>query len=400
MNRSMGGAGTAAPLDAVGAIHWNPASISGLDGRRVDLSVDLVANQNKVTSTLFEGTPMEISGTTHSHAGVAPLPAIGLVHREECSPWTYGLGLLGIGGFAVNYPSSVSNPVFTPPPPVGIGTGGGYSRLSVLQIAPTVAHDLGNGLSIGFAPTINVADAQLDPFPFVAPNDANGDGLPSYPGGIQSRPRWGLGLQAGLYYQSEFGIDFGLAVKSPQWFEEFEFQATDELGLPMNVATEIEYPLIITAGAASWITEDILLAMDVRYVDYENTPRFGDEARLAPDGSLMGLDWRSVIVVAGGVNWEMNDRLTVRTGYSYNPSPITESNVFLSIQAPAVYEHIYNLGMSFAVTSAIEFSATWVHAFENSVAGPIASPLGTVPLSRVTVSQAVDTAVLGVSVLY
>jgi len=29
VNRSMGGASTAAPIDPMGAIHWNPATISG-----------------------------------------------------------------------------------------------------------------------------------------------------------------------------------------------------------------------------------------------------------------------------------------------------------------------------------------------------------------------------------
>lgn len=400
INRSMGGAATAAPLDAVGAIHWNPATLTGLKQSRFDLGVDLIANRNQVSSTLFEGTPAEITGTTHSHPGVAPLPALGVVYQDPCSDWTYGLGLIGIGGFSVNYPSSVTNPVLTPPPPVGIGTGGGYSRLAVLQIAPTIARGLGNGWSVGIAPTINVADAQLDPFPFVAPNDANGDGFPSYPSGMRSRPRWGLGLQAGVYYQSGLGIDFGLSIKSPQWFEEFEFLATDELGMPIPVATEIEYPMIISAGVSAWLTKSLQAALDLRWVDYENTPRFGDPATFAPDGSLRGLDWDSVMVVACGLNWQVSPRLALRSGYSYNPSPIADDVVFFSIQAPAVYEHILNIGFSYGLTKSIELSATWVHAFENSVSGPIVSPLGPVPLSRVRVTQSVDTAVLGLTVLF
>ncbi|MDA1052767.1 MAG: hypothetical protein O3C40_20120, partial [Planctomycetota bacterium] len=34
VNRSMGGAATAAPIDAMGALHWNPATISGLQSRQ------------------------------------------------------------------------------------------------------------------------------------------------------------------------------------------------------------------------------------------------------------------------------------------------------------------------------------------------------------------------------
>lgn len=397
VNRSMGGAGTAAPLDAVGALQWNPGSITGLPTNRFDLGVDLVANQNKVTSTLFAGTPGEITGTTHSHAGVAPLPALGVVTHSEDDCWSYGLGMFAIGGFAVNYPTSLTNPIFTPPMPVGVGSGGNYSRLSLLQVVPTVARKLPNGFSIGIAPTITIADAQLDPFPLAAPDDANGDMFFSFPPALRGRPRWGLGVQAGVYYESPSGVNLGLAIKSPQWFEDFEFFSADELGVPREVSTQLEYPMIITGGAAYKPTEFTLLAIDLRYVDYDNTPVFGDPAGFNPDGSLTGLNWESSFVVAVGFQWEVTGSTTLRTGYSYNTSPIQDETVFLSVSAPAVYEHIFNLGLSHQLTENVIFSATWVHAFERSQSGPILSPLGPVPLSDVTVHQAVDTAVLSVS---
>ena len=400
VNRAMGGAGTAAPLDATGAIHWNPASITGLDGSRFDIGVDLVANQNRIESALFSGTPMELSGASHSHAGVAPLPALGVVFQPSDSDWSYGLGLLSVGGFSVNYPASTTNPIFTPPPPVGAGTGGGYSRLSILQIAPTLARSFGNGFSIGIAPTMTVADAQLSPFPLAFPDDANGDGNFNYPSGIRSRPRWGLGVQAGVYYESPLGINFGLAIKSPQWFEEFEFLGTDEVGLPRTLTTKLEYPLIMTGGTSFQPTQNTLVAVDVRYVDYERTAVFGDPPTFNLDGSLNGLGWESVILLAIGFQWEISDALTLRTGYSYNPSQIDGDVAFLSVQAPAVYEQIYNLGLSYQLTRSVILSATWVHAFANTVSGPFLTPAGPVPLSRVTIRQAVDTAVLGVSVLF
>ena len=400
VNRSMGGAGTAAPLDAVGAIHWNPASITGLPQNRFDLGVDLVANQNKVDSTLFAGTPGEISGSTHSHAGVAPLPALGVVSHSEDRCWSYGLGLLSIGGFAVNYPTSLTNPIFTPPQPIGAGTGGSYSRLALLQVVPTVARKFSNGFSFGIAPTVSIADAQLDPFPLAAPDDANGDTFFSYPPALRSRPRWGLGIQAGVYYESPGGINLGFAVKSPQWFEEFEFFSEDELGLPREVSTELEYPLILTTGASFKPTEYTLFAIDVRYVDYDNNPVFGDPAGFNADGSLTGLNWKSSVVVAVGFQWEVSDCTTLRTGYSYGSSPIQDETVFLSVPAPSVYEHIFNLGMSHKFTDNVIFSATWVHAFENTQTGPFLAPTGPVPASSVSVSQAVDTAVLSLSYLF
>ena len=40
VNRSMGGASTAAPLDATGALFWNPATLSGLPSSELDFALE------------------------------------------------------------------------------------------------------------------------------------------------------------------------------------------------------------------------------------------------------------------------------------------------------------------------------------------------------------------------
>src|SRR5437762_2737551 len=116
VNRAMGGASTAAPLDASGAIHWNPAAISGLGHSDVDFGVELLYPQVKLSSSLPAGPPgsglppVPLYGITRSDGGVFPLPTAGLVYQPEDSPWTYGLGIFDVGGFFVNYPASLTNP--------------------------------------------------------------------------------------------------------------------------------------------------------------------------------------------------------------------------------------------------------------------------------------------------
>ena len=41
-NRSMGGASTAAPLSAGGALMWNPATLSGLERSELEVGAELV----------------------------------------------------------------------------------------------------------------------------------------------------------------------------------------------------------------------------------------------------------------------------------------------------------------------------------------------------------------------
>ena len=50
VNRGMAGAGTAAPLDAIGALHWNPASISYLEKSEVSFGMEGLLADVSLTS--------------------------------------------------------------------------------------------------------------------------------------------------------------------------------------------------------------------------------------------------------------------------------------------------------------------------------------------------------------
>src|SRR5262252_6656358 len=52
INQSMGGAGTAMPLDATGALFWNPASITDLMSSEVDINADLALIHSTLSSSL------------------------------------------------------------------------------------------------------------------------------------------------------------------------------------------------------------------------------------------------------------------------------------------------------------------------------------------------------------
>lgn len=393
-NRSMAGAGTAAPLDAIGALHWNPASITALPQSRFDVSAEAVFNRNEVESRVGIGTPFEVGGVTSSDNGAAVLPAIGTVIHSPNSVFTFGLGLNAIGGFSVNFPGDPTNPVLAPPAVGGLGAA--YSRFGVVQVAPTIAAQVTERLSIGIAPTINIAEAQARPFPFTAPNDANGDSVFSYPVGIGSQPTWGLGVQVGAFYEAE-NWSMGMSIKSPQWFQSFKINAEDELGLPTPVNVDLSYPLIVSWGVAARPMDRLLLALDVRYVDFASTKLFGNSTAFGADGSVTGLGWKSVFFVALGAQYEVTDRIRLRGGYSYSQNPISNQDAMFSVQAPAPYQHLTGLGASVDVTSNLEFTLTWVHAFENSVTGPIVTPGGPMPLSMVRVGQEVDSAVMAVN---
>src|SRR5262245_8863956 len=52
INHGMGGAGTAMPLDAAGALFWNPASITDLKSSEIDINADLILIHSELSSAV------------------------------------------------------------------------------------------------------------------------------------------------------------------------------------------------------------------------------------------------------------------------------------------------------------------------------------------------------------
>ena len=81
VNRSFGGAGTAAPLDAIGALHWNPGSISALPCNEIGFGTELLSASIRLSSD-FGALG---AGSTNGDAGWAAIPSIGWVHHLDAS---------------------------------------------------------------------------------------------------------------------------------------------------------------------------------------------------------------------------------------------------------------------------------------------------------------------------
>src|SRR5947209_8517931 len=82
VNRSMGGAAVAAPLDALGALYWNPATTSGLPSSSVDFGLELLLPHTRLTSSLPANVlgpgvpPIALAGSDRGDNGIFPLPSI------------------------------------------------------------------------------------------------------------------------------------------------------------------------------------------------------------------------------------------------------------------------------------------------------------------------------------
>jgi long-chain fatty acid transport protein len=404
VNRSMGGAATAAPLGATGALYWNAATITGLPRSELEvgaelLFVDTVVATRLGASTLGPGIPpVGLQGSTVSDTGGFALPTVGLAYLPEGSDVGFGLGIFPLAGFGVNYAGGGANPLLSAPPPTGVGFGPIYSEYQVLQIHPALAWRLNDRLSVSAGPSLDLAFLRVSPFLVAAPDDADGDGFATYPGGLSSETTYGGGFDLGVYWRGDV-LSLGASYKSPQWFDTLRYNSADELGRPRRLNYQLNLPAIVSVGAAFTGIERWTLAVDARYLDYAATKGFGDVG-FGPDGALRGLGWKSIFAVAAGVEHRLTDRLALRAGYSWNDNPIGSAQATANVVAPLVVRHMGSVGASWQVTDDFALSAAYLHAFESSVEGPLATPFGPAPDTSVRNTASGDSVTVGATVKF
>lgn len=405
VNRSMGGASTAAPLSAGGALMWNAATLSGLEGSQLEVGAELLLPHAAISSSVPADTfgpgfpPVNLSSRTQSDDSVFALPTMALSYRPDFSPLTYGFGIFGVAGFGLNYPGSLTNPVLTPPAPNGLGFGPIFSQYQVVQIAPAIVYDVTDQWSVSFSPLLDVGSLQLDPAVVAAPNDANRDNFATYPTGTHAQTSWGAGFALGTFYRADDYWSIGTSYKSPQWFQSYNFQTANELGQPGLAGFNLDLPAITSVGTSYTGFDRVVLAADLRYLDFANTNGFGDSG-YAPNGALRGVGFQSIFAVALGVQYQITNATSLRLGYSWNENPISSIQTAANVASPLLVQNILSAGLSYQLTEALALSVAYTHGFQNSSTGPIVLPTGAVPGTSITSTSSVDSFIIGATVKF
>ncbi|MGQ0635647.1 MAG: OmpP1/FadL family transporter [Planctomycetaceae bacterium] len=404
MHRSMAGASTAKAADALGALYWNPAVISGLGFSEVVIGAELLIPDTNAASTIPAGAlgpfgpPTTLSGSTHSDSGVVPMTGIGVVYRPEDSPLTYGLGVITLAAGGVNFPGDPNNPLFAPTGPFNgpgpanpsVVLGPQAASATILSILPSASYQMTERLAVGFSPMIDVAVASFDPALFAGLENSNGDNLFTFPSATHSHAFWGGGFRLGTTYLVTDTVAAGFSYTSPQWFETWNFNSKNEVGEPLEVRTPFMLPMIYSMGIGYGGLEGLLLNVDVRFFDYENTQLLGQSIR---EG---GAGWNNVWAVATGARYQVNQAASVQLGYLYNQNPVPNRLAVFNTQLPAITQHTLSAGVSLQMNESILLSLAYVHGFKNSVTGSVFPLRGT----SVTLDTEYNSVVFGLHIRF
>lgn len=426
VNMSMGGAATAQPLDINGALHWNPAAISVFDGKIINFDIGAFSSSPELSASLpagamwpadafGPGSPASpaVSGITKDDRPVSPMPALAFLYGKEGSKHTFGFSAFGISGFGVTFPEETNlpmdangnpNPNWDPnnsnpinyPQSLG-GFGHIESDYMLFQIGLAWAYQITDELSIGIQPNINYAALELAPNPTANPN-ASGYPVSDKASAI------GYGAQFGVFYNSPIGLKLGASYKTQQKFEDLEFTNT-HLDNSTSINTfNMDYPSILSFGLG-YSTGDFDLALDYRFVDYENTDGF--EAKgWTQTGSVQGFGWKNINILSAGLQYKGIKKLPLRVGYTYSSNPIEDELAFFSIPATAVTKNGFQFGLSYPFNDNFKLNGVFHYATSgDKTEGEILSPqniqnnppYGAITGSKVGYEMTTNMVMIGVS---
>ena len=395
-NMSMGGASTAQPLDINGALQWNPAAISAFHSKIVSFNAGLFYSSPVLSSAVpTSGGPF--SGVTKDARGVSVMPALAMVWGNKKSKHTFGVSAFGISGFGVTFPENNTNPVNMPQSEGGFGKI--KSDYQLLQVGLTYAYKIDEHFSIGIAPTFNYSSLELAPNPLSSPSKTLG-----YPVSNKASAL-GFGGQAGLFYNSGNGIKLGASYKSPQYFSSFNFNNTYLNGdRAPDVKFKMNYPAILSAGIG-YSKNKFDLAVDYRFVNYENTDGFRAKG-WTNTASVAGFGWKNISIISAGIQYKGIHKLPIRAGYTYSTNPITSELAFFSTPATAVIKNAFQLGLGYEFTARLTLNAVYHHGTSGgSTSGALLNPMmitasnpyGAIPNSNVSYTMTTDLVMIGIN---
>lgn len=400
VNMSMGGAATAQPLDISGAMHWNPASISVFDQKVMKLDIGLFFSAPELSSTVPEfdnmGQPTGnfFSGTTKDDRGTSLMPALGMVWGKPEARSTFGVSAFGISGFGVTFPENMMNPINAPQ------NMGGFGRIesdyALMQIGFTWAYELTDNFSVGIQPTLNYATLKLMPNPTSDPTMA---GYPS----TDKATSIGYGAQLGVFYNNPSGFTAGASYKSPQFFQDFDFDNTFLDQSVSNNSFNMDYPSILSLGLG-YSTDLFDFATDYRLVNYENTDGF-NEVGWTNTAAVKGFGWENISIVSAGVQIKQFENLPFRLGYTYSSNPISSDVAFFNVPATAIIKNAVQFGFSYILNDQFRFDGLYHHGWSGSeTSGSLLNPqfigafppYGAIPQSEVAYTMKTDLITLGI----
>lgn len=385
--KGLAGAVTANPGSAMTAI-TNPAGMARI-GKRADFSLEMFMPDRHVDFSSMGG---EANNSEASQYGV---PALGWsAPVDDDSDVYFGGGMYGTSGLGTDYP--LTQYATATPAPTPDMYFEGYSSLQFWQIAPTVAWNVDNKLSLGVSLNIDYQSVSLRQA-FIADTTADGIADTKMMNLDLSRnaQTFGFGFTLGVLYDLNDQITVGASYKSKQEFSDMKYQlsngdimdATGQLpitGCPISAgppataicpagtySLELDFPELISMGIAYTPIETLTLSLDIKMIKWSDTL---DILKITgPNGMSLNMPsgWDDQTIIAVGANYAVTDKFNLRVGFNKSDAPIKNADTDSNYILPAVTTTHYAFGGDYDLSKYWELGFHASKAQDETLTSPV-----------------------------
>jgi len=396
-------AGNAAVAKDASTVLTNPAGIFELDNPVFALSVPLTSTQSSytdkgsLTNPLFGAQPVAVAdgrSTSLDQRSVTPTPGL-FYARKLNDQWAFGLGL--------NIPFATASDY-------GENWIGRYhaveTAVTAFDINPTVAYRINDKVSVGGGVTVQLANAlltskldsgatclgisQAAQLPITTcggiglnPNDPSLDSNVELDGsGTQ------ITFNLGVLIKPRDGTKIGLAYRHGTQHKlkgDATFTNNAALGafvgnLPegrqplqnTGITISADLPAIFDFSVAQMANEKLELLGTVKWTQWSSfdalTSEFDNPAQ---SPSVLEFKWEDTVTLSTGFNYTLNEKMTLRAGFSYDQTPIPNPTS-RSPRGPANDRYWYSFGGTYSFSKSISANAAFTHIQidESAIANP------------------------------
>ena len=366
-------AGAVADTPDASTIYFNPAGMADLKSAEVSVGTQLISPNAK-----FDNTNSTVSSAPGTGGGTVTLSGndggdpfdwaaipnayIAVQISTERKIWA-GIGVTAPFGLANEYDE---------------GFFGRYdsteNELMTINVAPSVAYGVTDWLSVGAGVDIQYADATLKnaiPSPITAGGpvvatdgeaDLSGDDTTiGFNAGVIIKPD--ERVRIGLHYRQGIShtLEGELVTRVP----------SDVPGVGGNIirtdgAAELDLPNIATAGVSFQATNKLKLLFGLNWYEWSN---FNDIPVQLADGTFTQSlqNYKNTLGVAAGVRYQLNERLLLKAGVQFDPTPTVDS--FRSTRIPDGDRTWISGGASYDINDkwSVDVAATYIDVGEEDI---------------------------------
>jgi len=346
----MGNAFTAV-ADDPSAQWFNPAGSAFQPGTQILSGGDIII----IPSTDFTTNPQNPAhpATTSTKSRVIGVPHFYVSHNFDHSPLTLGLGINSPFGLETDWPTNSP-----------FATSNTFSQIKTVNVNPNISWRINNNLAIaaGFD-YVRLLKVRLNNSAQLL--EGKGDGWGANVALLYRNDQFRFGVS----YRTRVKLDIknGTVIGGP---------ALARLGAPFAVgavgtaSTKLVLPDQLNVGLAYMPNQDWILSLDIDWVNWKTFDNL--DFRYAPSVLATALtggtnfrtlreNWSAKFAVRAGVQWQFTPDISLRGGYSFDPTPV--SDPFFTPGIPDRDRHLITVGAGYNVNQSLTLDFAYMFVY-------------------------------------